>query len=424
MKGNTKRNPCSGVHGRWSIAFMALVFFPQFADAQVMPLDSVLSAIQKRNPMLQRYQHRATAMNDFAEGATALMAPEVGGGLWMVPYKTPMEERDKGQIMLSVQQKFPSRAKLTANKNLYNSRADIERTNESFAFNELRAQARTAYYQWMVLKEKKKVLNESERIISLMLKLAQLRYPYNQGKLGNIYKAEGRLQEIKNMQLMNESGMTQKNILLNRLMNLPQDARWDIDSTTQVMPVTDQVPDTLTLAETRSDIRSIDKAIQSVRLNQEVERSQTKPDFNISFNHMIPRSLSMPSQFMLLGMVSIPIAPWSSKMYKANVKGMDAEIASMKKEREAILNEAVGMTAAMAAEIQSTKKQLDNYNEKIIPALRRNFETLMVAYEENKEELPIVIDGWEALNMARLEYLNKLEDYYTLMVSYEKEIEK
>jgi outer membrane protein, heavy metal efflux system len=38
--------------------------------------------------------------------------------------------------------------------------------------------------------------------------------------------------------------------------------------------------------------------------------------------------------------------------------------------------------------------------------------------------LPIVIDGWEALNMAQMEYLNKREEYYKMIVSYEKELEK
>jgi hypothetical protein len=48
----------------------------------------------------------------------------------------------------------------------------------------------------------------------------------------------------------------------------------------------------------------------------------------------------------------------------------------------------------------------------------------MLAYEENREQLPMVIDGWEALNMAQMEYLNKTEAYYKMIVSYEKELEK
>jgi len=139
---------------------------------------------------------------------------------------------------------------------------------------------------------------------------------------------------------------------------------------------------------------------------------------------MAPLGQMMPSAYTIEGMVSIPIAPWSSKMYKANVRGMNLQIEAMKRGREAILNEAQGMAAGMAWEIQTTRKQLDNYEQKIIPALDRNYETVMLAYEENREELPIVIDAYEALIMAQIQYLDVMRRYYQMIVSYEKQLEK
>ena len=268
------------------------------------------------------------------------------------------------------------------------------------------------------------VLKESESIISLVLKIAQLRYPYNQSKLGNIYKAEGRLQEVRNMILMNDNQITQQNISLNQLMNVSQDVRFSIDTSTVVKQPLVESLDSTVFVQNRSDIRRIEKSIKAMELNQVLESYQSKPDFTVSFNHMIPRSDMMPSQFMLLGMVSIPIAPWSSKMYKSNIKGMDKEIEAMKQERYAMLNELVGMSKSMASEIQTLSMQIQNYEERIIPALRKNYETLMLAYEENKEELPIVIDAWETLNMTQIQYLDTVQKYYETIVNYEKQLEK
>jgi outer membrane protein TolC len=161
-----------------------------------------------------------------------------------------------------------------------------------------------------------------------------------------------------------------------------------------------------------------------MKLNQILERYQSKPDFNLSFNHMIARGGGMPNQFMLLGMVSLPIAPWSSKMYKSNIQGMSKEIEAMKRERAAILNELQGMTSSMVTEINTLDKQIENYETRITPALRKNYETLMRSYEENKEELPIVIDAWETLNMTQMQYLDTVQKYYEMMVNYEKQLEK
>jgi len=394
------------------------------SPAQVMTLDSILTILRERNPMLKSYSARAEAMNAYAKGARSWMAPEVGGGLWMLPYKKVEDPRDKGQIMLSVQQKFTHPAKLRANQGYLESKAAIEQASEAYVFNELSAQAKTAYYQWLVLEKKKAVLKENEEIIRLVLKIAQLRYPYNQSKLSNVYKAEGRLLEVGNMILMNDNQIVQKNILINQLMNAPNDLRFSIDTTKQAKQYLLEAIDTASLAERRSDVRRIDKSIQAMKLNRVLENYQSKPDFNLSFNHMFARGAGMPNQFMLLAMVSIPIAPWSSKMYKANAQGMGKEIEAMKSERRAILNELQGMSASIIGEINTLNKQIENYEKRIVPALRKNYETLMVAYEENKEELPIVIDAWETLNMTQMQYLDTVQKYYETIVSYEKELEK
>jgi outer membrane protein TolC len=397
-----------------------------WANAQVISLDSVLTLIDKQNPMLKEYENRAKALNTYAEGAKSWMAPMVGAGTFMTPYPNQMlmDDRDKGSLMFSIEQDIPNPAKLNANKKYLASRASVEEQNRSAQFNQLRSEAKTFYYKWLVSEEKLKVLQENQRIMELMLKLARIRYPYNQGSLGNIYKAEGRLSEVQNMIQMTNGDIEESSFRLKTLMNLPVDSQIMVDTTTEITFSTDQIIyDTAALSQQRSDIRQIERTIEVMRLNQQLQRYQAKPDFKIRFDHMQPLG-NMPTQFTAMGMISIPIAPWSSKMYKSEVKGMQYDIEAMKRGREAILIEARGMLAGMASQLTRMQTQISNYDTKIIPALRKNYQTLMLAYEENREQLPIVIDAWEALNMAQMEYLENIEEYYNMIVSYEKELEK
>lgn len=396
------------------------------SSAQVITLDSVLSAINKKNPMLQEYDNKVKALNTYTEGAKSWMAPMVGAGTFMTPYpgQMLMDERDKGSFMVSVEQNIPNPAKLNANKNYFASRASVEEQGRARQFNALRAEAKTLYYQWLVSEEKMKILKENERIMELMLKISRIRYPYNQGSLGNIYKAEGRFHEVKNMQTMTLGEIDEKQFRLKSLMNLPLDAQIKVDTSTRVAYEPNQlIYDTASLGQQRSDVRQINKTIDVMRFNQQLQRSQAKPDFRIRFDHMQPLG-NMPTQFTAMAMVSIPIAPWSSKMYISEVKGMQYDIEAMKRGREAILIEARGMLAGMAAKLARMKEQLNNYETKIIPAFRKNYETVMLAYEENREQLPLVIIAWEALNMAQMQYVEKLDEYYNMIVSYEKELEK
>jgi hypothetical protein len=82
------------------------------------------------------------------------------------------------------------------------------------------------------------------------------------------------------------------------------------------------------------------------------------------------------------------------------------------------------MLTALASELRGMDRQLENYQSRIIPALRNNYKVVMLAYEENRETLPMDLDAWEALNKARLEYLDKLSAYYLTIVKYEEQVEK
>lgn len=407
-----------------SLIILLLASIPSFG--QQMTLDSILTVIRTNNPMLEEYDKRVQAMEAYTEGATAWMAPMVGAGTFMTPYpgQEVMEQGDKGMLMFSVEQQIPNPAKQRAKKELSQSRAAIEQAAQEVTYNQLRAEAKEQYYQWLVLVKKMAVLQENASIMEMMKKLADIRYPYSQGSLGNIYKAEGRLYEVQNMILMTESDIEQKNIMLNTLMDIPADTRYQIDTTAvNVEPLLASI-DTVNLAGRRSDILRLENTINTMRLNTRLMSYESKPDFSIRFDHMRPYGAMMPTQFTAMAMVSIPIAPWSSKMYKSQVRGMNFEIEAMQKERESILNEAQGMLNSMAAEIRKMQQQLQNYDTKIIPALQKNYQAVMLAYEENNEELPIVIDAWEAQNMAQMEYLDKMENYYIMIVDYERELEK
>ena len=419
----------AGRYYKSAMASLLLVLvFGTSASAQQQPrtLDNLLQTIQKDNLMLQQYGYRAQAMDAYAEGATAWMAPMVGAGMFMTPYSSQDVERDEreGSYMLSVEQAIPNPAKQRAKQEYMNSRAAIEQAKAQALYNQLKADAKAAYYSWVVLEKKLDVLQDSERIMEFMLKLARIRYPYSQGGLGSIYKAEARLHEVENMQLMTRNEIVQKNVQLNILMNLPKEQTFPIDTMTSIPGPVALAVDTAYLNDNRSDIRQLDRTIQSMRLNVEQERLERKPDFRVSLNHMTPRNNMMPSMYTAMGMVTIPIAPWSSKMYKANTKAMNLEIEAMQREREALVNEAQGMVRTMALELNAKREQVENYRTKIIPALKKNYDVTMIAYEENSAQLPEVIDAWEALNMAQMEYLNNLQELYLLAVAYEREIER
>lgn len=392
-------------------------------------MDSVLTHIDQRNPLLKPFGSRAAAARAYAEGARSWMAPMVGVGTFMAPYPRQMimDERDKGYGMVSVEQDIPNPFKQRATQVYQQSKAGVEEAGRGITLNRLRSDAKQLYAEWLVLEKRRVVLAENKRILQLMKKLADIRYPYNQGSLGNVYKAQGRLYELDNMITMTEAEIERKRIGLNTLMNRPTTEVFRIDTTYRPVEPQPVLPTTDEIGQVRSDIRRMDKQILSMQAGIEAQKAEARPDFRVRFDHMQPFSGTksmMPTQFTLMGMISVPIVPWASRMYKAEIKGMKQDIEAMRYEREGMINETQGMVAQMLTDIRNMRVQLDNYERRVIPTLRKNYDTQLIAYEQNKGELFVVIDAWETLNMTQMDYLNRLQDYYRMIVSYEKELER
>lgn len=406
-----RRNSVSPLCTLWFVLLCVTSF-----GQRMLPLDSVLKRIEHHHPMLQAYHSRAEAFQEYASGAKSQMAPEVGGGFWMTPYPgEKVDPMNKGQFMISLQQKFTHPSKLNARQKYLASQSNIEQVNEKILFNEHRSEARLNYVQRVALERKLKTLKETEENVQLTLKIARLRYSLNREKLGMIYKTEAKLGEIQNQLVMTQSQIQQKTIALNWLMNLPRATEFSIDTVFTILssPIAEES------SNSQSAVQKFDQTIQTLKLNQESELAQSKSDFSLNFSHMVPLG-AMPNQFMLQGMVSIPIAPWSAKSYHANSRGIEKEILSMQRGKEAMINELQREISNTVVEINSTQKQLDNYDQLILPMLKKNYDVTFQAYEENKEELNDVNNAWEILLTSRLQYIDLKLKLHENQINYEK----
>jgi outer membrane protein, heavy metal efflux system len=390
----------------------------------VLPLDSILKRIDRNNVLLQSYELKAESYKYSAEAAGAWMPPMVGAGTFMTPYpgEKIMDAGDKGNIMLEIEQDIPNTAKLKAKKRYIESQGNIERATRAITLNEYKAQAKRLYYNWLIAKDRIEVLNENEKVMITMKKIEEVRYPYNQSLLSSVYKADAKIEENRNMIRMQKGTIEKARAWLNSLMHEPGDTKFEIDTTFQPHFAPSEAYDTASLANVRKDVHKMNEAIRSERLNIESIYKEKKPDFRIRFDHMFPRDAVMPNAFSVMGMMSIPIAPWASKKYKSEIKAIEYNIRGMEKERAGMLQETQGLLYAMQYEIQTMHDRINAMEEKIIPALQKAMDANFVMYQENKLALPSVIDTWEALNMMHMNLLDEKIKHYEMIVEYEKEL--
>ncbi|HXA02523.1 MAG TPA: TolC family protein [Cytophagaceae bacterium] len=391
------------------------------AQVPIVKLDSIVAAIEK-NPRIQVYNERINSLNAYAKGARSWESPQISGGFWMTPYNRK-DNPNMGMLMISGQQMIPNPGKLRAKENYMQGMSSTEGYMQNADRQDMIREAKSLYFDWAILKRKQKVLKESEDLLNLLIKTAEIEYTYNQQNLARIYKAKSELYQLNNNQSLIEQEIKQKNTELNILMNISRNFVFDVDTSYSFIPYETSQIDSVTILNSRSDIKQLNESIRIASLKQSLELSRRKPDFGIRYDHMYGFGNSA-NLFTVMGMVTIPIAPWAAKEYKANLAGLNFEKIMIKKQQEVIYNEVYGRLNSIKINLANKKRQLDLYDKSIIPALQKNYKSTLLSYQHREEDMFMVLDAWQALIMARTEYFDKVNEVLQLQIEYEREIEK
>ena len=384
-----------------------------------LPLDTVLARVII-NPALQAYDARISAQDAYATGAKSLDAPKISAGQYQTPYQL---NPNTGSFMISGEQMFTNPAKLRAKEDYMKDMSKITAEDKNYQKNQLIAQAKQYYFERVVLEKKLALLENTQRLLEYMLKDANIRLTYGKEKLSNIYKAKAELYELDNTREQLKNDISQKNIMLNTLMNRDKQTEFTVDTSLVLKDYESTITDTAVLANQRSDIKGLNRNIELQQLNAQMEYSKRKPDFGIQAAHMFSYG-GYSNQYILMASITIPIVPWASKEYKANLKGIRYEVEELQQKKMDILNQTEGQLAGLRAEIISRKRQINNYQQNIIPALQNSYKTSLLAYDQNTGDLPSVLDGIKDLQTSRMEALDQLQQLLLVQVAYERENEK
>lgn len=395
-------------------------------DTVKLSLEQIISKVETEYPLVLQYDSRIKSLQSKADGSKSWMPPTFSAGLNSFPYQLDMiKQKDDpmnwAAIMFSAEQMIPNSAKLRAKGGYYSSLKVVQQNNAEWTKNILRSEVRALYYQRLVAERKLELVDESRELLNLFITISESRYTINQADLSTIFKAKAKAKELNNMKSMVNAEISESNIGLNTLLNRPTDTFFEID-TVVVLKNYDSitfVQDTSSVQ--RSDINSMTNNIRSMELNRKWMATGSKPDFGLRVSHMT--MLGMPDQFSIMGMVTIPIAPWSSKMYKTEVQSMNYDIQAMGREKENMKLMATRMINETLSMLKYEKEQYVNYEKDIIPSYRKNMEANLIAYKQNTGNFFVLLDAWEMLLMKRWEQLDKLKLLLKLQTEYEYETE-
>jgi outer membrane protein TolC len=409
------------------ILLSAFVICIEMVNAQTMKLNDILDSIQHSHPSVKMYDANIRSMDAAAKGAKSWEAPEISTGLWMTPYNTNLWKANNGntgmgQYMISGEQMFPNKKYNDANVAYMNEMSASAKEEKKNTLNELFATAKKSYYEWIILIKKIHLLDEDDKLLQMMQSNAETRYKNGLEKISAYYKVKAAIAKIEGQRIMMQNDLTQKRIALNTLMNRNSNIDFAIDTASSIKDYSSLVLDTSLFYTNRSDIKSIDKNIQLTYLKEQVEKESLKTQFGIQYAHMFGFG-GLPTQFTLMGTIKIPMAKWSARANKANVESLQWQAVALQDQKAMMANEYAGMANSIQNEIAAKKKEVMLFQNDIIPALKKNYQSMELGYQQNTEELFMLYDAWQTLNDTEMEYFDQLQQLMELQTELERVLE-
>jgi len=401
-------------------------------SSQTLELKDVMDSIRQSYPSLKVLDAKINSLDAAAKGARNWNAPQVSTGFWMTPYNTGLWSGSKasgnmpaqngmGSYMIGAEQMFPNKKYNEANEAYMKAMSSVEKENKQATLNELIAAAKKDYYEWIIIEKKLSVLAESEKLLQFMITNAETRYKNGLGKISAYYKAKASLGDIEYMRVGLQNEIVQKQIALNTLMNRDKLTRFSIDTNYTIKDYSTMVFDSTVFYNNRSDVKAIDQNIQLAYLQQNIEQASLKPQFGVQFGNMFGFGGS-PIMFNLMGTVKIPMN-WSTRANRANIESIRWKAESLEIEKASMANEFSGMAYQLQQDITAKQKQVQLFENNILAALRKNYQSSLLAYQQNTAELFELYDAWETLNNTELEYLDQLQQLLSMQVDLEKLLE-
>lgn len=420
-------NPCFAVfnnkhlaiRGKQFLLSVVILLFSSFSFSQVLSLDSVLIQIEKNNPALLSYENKINAKNELVSGVRTLPPLKTGIEFDDNPYDF---NYGNNIIRFSVSQDFPNRKRLDAKENYLKSIALIEKHDGENLKNQLIFQAKEKYYERFIAERKINIMEQNIKILRMMIEISEKQMAIlSDGELAPVYNLKAKLANAEVMLIHEQNMVKSLTLELNYLMNKDLSQHFLLDTNNLVKDYRHKAVAKDSLEYLRSDILRMNNMINTMKLNQTLTSTLSKPEFGVRARHFL--KLGDADMFSIEAMVTIPIVPWHAKGYKSEIKSMGFEIDAMMMDKQAMINMANKMVNMLLIELNAEYIELENYDKKVIPAYKKSFDASNLSYSQNTGNLMMTLMALEDLQMAQMEYLRHLGTLLKIQAEYEREMQ-
>jgi outer membrane protein TolC len=388
-----------------------------FADLTELPLDRLISEVQRRNPSIQAMVAAWQAAAQKYPQAISLDDPMIGAMLGPATFGS--NDVDFGW-MVDASQKVPWPGKRPLRGRVAQAEADAAFQDIEDTRLRLAEAAKLAFFDYFLVHREQEINADNVRIMQEFRNIAQTKYESNLVPQQDVLQAEVDLADLARrrveLERMNEVAIARINTLLHRVPDHP------IPAPPKQIEMADGLPPAETLRKLALERRP-DLAAQAARIHTEeaaVELAckEFYPDLEFVARY---DAFWQPAERDLRPQVGMNLnLPIQRDRRRAAVAEAVAKVTQRRAELEQRIDEIQNEVQASIARLNEAKRVVALYNDSILPAAQKNIESAQAGYVSGRVDFLRLIEAQRQLINYREKQYEAVADYHRRLAELER----
>ena len=366
------------------------------AAAPSLSVDDAVAAALESNPEINAAVRRLSLAQLKTTTARSRDDPMIMMRDWDTPLRRPWD-LNQAQLMVSLQQTFPSRQKRDQRAKLAEDDAGVAANDLETMRQEVSVEVRKTCADLMRNADEVRLQERQNSLLKEALAAALAEYTTGKSPQADVLRAQMALTRLNEQLIELEEERDNARAQLNALMGRPPDEVIEIAGS-YALPPTLPVIEELerTAIEHRPELAVFRTQIAKSRDEGKLTRLAMKPDFTVGLGYMLMPTGSL-ARNAYMGEVSMNL-PWLNReRHDGEAKQADAATDVSQAELDARAATVFLEIRQAQIKVLAAEKRVKLYRDTLLPQAEASFKASTAAYQNNRAEFMSLIDAQNLL---------------------------
>jgi outer membrane protein TolC len=361
-----------------------------------LSVDEAVAAALESNPEIRAAVRRLSLAQLKTATARSLDDPMLMMRDWDTPLRRPWD-LNQAQLMVSLQQTFPSRLKRDQRARLAEDNAGIAAIDLETLRQEVSAEVRKLCSDLMRNADEMRLLERQRSLLKEALAVALAQYSIGKAPQSDVLRAQMALTRLSEQLIELEEERDNARAQLNALMGRPPDEAIEIAGSYAVPATLPAIEELERVAiDHRPELAALRAQVAKSRDEGKLTRLAMKPDFTVGLGYMLmPAGSSSRNAYMAELSMNLP---WLNReRHDGEAKQADAATDVSQAELDARATTVFLEIRQAQIEVLAAEKRVKLYRDTLLPQADASFKASTAAYQNNRAEFMSLIDAQNLL---------------------------